>query len=202
MREKILKVSVFAKLIFLVLAIIVTATTVIGTVSYKISASALKKSVSRHLDSISSELANTIESMNEKEFTLIESLAKLDVMCDESVSLAEKSEILAAVRKRLGSRYQNLAFYAKNGDAIMADGSVRNFAGAVYLEAALRGERFISEPLFIELTNSVLQNYCVPVFDNNHNPIGAIVLIINGNGILDTIKNIGRRNSSICNKQV
>jgi len=190
MRDKILKTTIFAKMLFLVLAIIVTATTIIGIVSYEIAASALKHSVSRHLDSISSELAGTIENMNEKEFTLIESLAKLDVMCDENVSLAEKSKILATVRKKLGDRYQNLAFYTKNGDAMMADGSVRNFSGAVYLEAALRGERFISEPLFIEIANSVLQNYCVPVFDNNHNPIGAIVLIINGNGILDATKDI------------
>ena len=190
MREKIRKTSVSAKLLFLVLAIIVISTTIIGIVSYEISASALKKSVSRHLDSISSELASTIENMNEKEFTLIEGLAKLDVICDENISLAEKSRVLTSVRKRLGDRYQNLAFYTKNGDAMMADGSIRNFAGAVYLEAALRGERFISEPMFVEITQSVLQNYCVPVFDNNHTPIGAIVLIINGNGILDTIKTI------------
>ena len=190
MRDKNIKITVYAKLLILLLAIVVTATAIIGTVSYEISAKSLKASVSRHLDALSSDLANTISSLNEKEFAFIEGLAKLDVICDEDVSLAEKSQVLTAVRKRLGSRYENLAFYAKNGDAMLADGSIRNFAGAVYLQAALRGERFISEPAFTPVTNSVMQNYCVPVYGKNNTPIGAIVLIINGNGLLDTVKNI------------
>ncbi len=190
MSDKRFKFSLFAKLLSFLLAVIVAATAIIGIVSYKISATSLKDSVSRHLDALSSSLADTIESMNEREFALIEGLAKLDVICDEDVSLAEKGKVLTAVRKRLGSRYENLAFYSKNGDAMLADGTVRNFAGAVYLEAALRGERFISEPAFTTVTNSVLQNYCVPVYGKDNTPIGAIVLIINGNGILDTIKEI------------
>ena len=190
MSNKLFKISIFTKILSFLLAIIVVATAIIGFVSYRISAKALKASVSSHLDSISSDLANTIESMNEKEFALIEGLSKLDVICDEDVPLAEKSKVLTAVRKRLGGKYENLAFYTKDGDAMLADGTVRNFAGAVYLEAALRGERFISEPAFTPVTNSVMQNYCVPVYGKDNKPIGAIVLIITGNGILDTIKEI------------
>ncbi len=185
-----IKTTVYSKFLFLLLAIIFIATSVIGFVSYRISANALKSSVSRHLDALSSDLANTIDSMNEKEFALIEGLAKLNIMCDENASLADKNQVLTGVRKKLGSRYENLAFYDKEGNAMLADGSVRNFAGAVYLEAALKGERFISEPAYTPVTDSVMQNYCVPVFGSDNKPIGAIVLIINGNGILDTIKNI------------
>ena len=190
MRDKTIKTSLYSKLVVLLLAIIVTATTIIGMVSYKISSNALKSSVSRNLDTLSADVANTIASLNEKEFALIEGLAKLEIIADESVSLAEKSQLLTVVRKKLGSRYENLAFYDKDGNAMLADGSVRNFAGAVYLEAALRGERFISEPAFTTVTNSILQNYCVPVFGANNRPIGAIVLILSGNGLLDTVKEI------------
>ena len=190
MRDKTIKTSLYSKLVVLLLAIIVTATTIIGMVSYKISSNALKSSVSRNLDTLSTDVANTIASLNEKEFALIEGLAKLEIIADESVSLAEKSQLLTVVRKKLGPRYENLAFYDKDGNAMLADGSVRNFAGAVYLEAALRGERFISEPAFTTVTNSILQNYCVPVFGANNKPIGAIVLILNGNGLLDTVKEI------------
>ncbi len=190
MRDKNYKTTVYGKVLTLLLVIIVSATAIIGTVSYGIASRSLKASVTRHLDEISSELANTIDSLNEKEFALIEGLAKLDVICDEDVSLEEKSKVLTAVRKRLGERYENLAFYSKNGDAMLADGSVRNFAGAVYLEAALRGERFISEPAFTAVTGKVMQNYTVPVYGKNNTPIGAIVLILNGNGILEVIKDI------------
>ncbi len=190
MRDKNIKISVYSKVLSLLLAIIVSSTAIIGTVAYGISSKSLKASVSRHLGALSSELANTIDSMNEKEFALIEGLAKLDIICEEEVTLEEKSKVLTAVRKRLGSRYENLAFYSKNGDAMLADGTVRNFKGDVYLEAALRGERFISEPAFTAVTGKVMQNYTVPVYGKNNTPIGAIVLILNGNGILEIIKNI------------
>ena len=190
MSDKTLKTSLYAKFVVLLLAIIVTATTVIGFVSYKISSNALSSSVSRNLDTISADVANTIAGLNEKEFALIEGLAKLEFLSDESIPLAEKSKLLTVVRKKLGKRYENLAFYDKDGNAMLADGSVRNFAGAVYLEAALRGERFISEPAFTTVTNSILQNYCVPVFGANNKPIGAIVLILSGNALLDAVKEI------------
>ncbi|MBP5519740.1 MAG: HAMP domain-containing protein [Treponema sp.] len=172
------------------LAIIVSATAIIGYVSYRISARALKNSVNNHLEALSSDLANTIASLNEREFAMLEGLAKLEVLADESKSLSEKSKVLRAVLKKLDKRYENLAFYDKNGNAMLADGTVRNFAGQPYLNAAMSGKRFISEPMFSTITNSVLQNYCVPVFGNNGKPIGAIVLIINGNEILDLVKEI------------
>ncbi len=190
MRDKVFKASLFSKLIVLLLAIIVTATTIIGLISYKTSSNSLRESVSRNLDAISTDAANRIASLNEKEFALIEGLAKLEILSDENISLAEKSRALTTVRKKLGGRYENLAFYDKNGNAMLADGSVRNFAGAVYLEAAMRGERFISEPAFIEVTHSILQNYCVPVYGADNKPVGAIVLILNGNAILDAVKEI------------
>ena len=190
MRDRTFKISIFVKVASLLLGFIVTATIIIGLVSYRISSKALRTSVTRNLDTISMDVANTISSLNEKEFALIEGLAKLDVLADESVSLAEKSEILTSVRKKLGGRYENIAFYDKNGDAMLANGTIRNFAGAVYLEAAMRGERFISEPAFTTVTNSILQNYCVPVFGKDNKPVGAIVLILSGNAILDAVQEI------------
>ena len=190
MNDKTFKISIFSKVVLLFSVIIVTATTIIGMVSYNISSKALKNSVSLNLDTISADVANTIVNLNEKHFSLIEGLAKLDVITDENVSLAEKTAVLTSVRKKLGGRYENLAYYDKDGNAMLPDGSVRNFAGAVYLEAAMRGERFISEPAFTPVTNSVMQNYCVPVFNDDNKPIGAIVLILSGNAVLDVVKEI------------
>ncbi|MCR4626577.1 MAG: HAMP domain-containing protein [Treponema sp.] len=194
MLRKTVKISLFTKLLVFLLAIIVSATAIIGSVSYRISAKALKTSVTRHLTVLSDDLANTITSLNEKEFAIIEGLAKLDILADESISLAEKHQVLRGVIKKMDKRYENLAFYDKDANAMLADGTVRNFAGAPYFEAAMKGNRFISEPMFSPVTNSVLQNYCVPVYGKNNKPIGAIVLIINGNEILETVKNIDMGN--------
>jgi len=51
----------------------------------------LRTSISLNLDTISSDVANTIVNLNEKHFSLIDGLAKLDVITDENVSLAEKT---------------------------------------------------------------------------------------------------------------
>ena len=203
MSDKTSKKSLFSKFLFLLLGIIVTATAIIGIVTYRIAAKALTTSVERHLDALTTDLANTITSLNEKEFAMIEGLAKLDVLADENVSLEEKSAVLKGVLKRMDKRYENIAFYDAQGNAMLADGSVRNFAGAPYLEAAMSGNRFISPPMFSPVTNSVLQNYCIPVFGKNNKPIGAIVLIINGNEILDTVKEIdmgGGMHPSVINR--
>ena len=203
MSDKTSKKSLFSKFLFLLLGIIVTGTAIIGIVTYRIAAKALTTSVERHLDALTTDLANTITSLNEKEFAIIEGLAKLDVLCDENISLEEKHAVLKGVLKRMDKRYENIAFYDAQGNAMLADGSVRNFAGAPYLEAAMSGNRFISPPMFSPVTNSVLQNYCIPVFGKNNKPIGAIVLIINGNEILDTVKEIdmgGGMHPSVINR--
>ena len=99
MRDKIFKISVYSKVLCLLLAIIVSSTAVIGTITYGISSRALKASVSRHLDSISSEIANTIDSMNEKEFALIEGLARLDVFVMKMFHLKKRVEFLQPLEK-------------------------------------------------------------------------------------------------------
>ncbi|MBQ4236390.1 MAG: hypothetical protein II716_06110, partial [Treponema sp.] len=99
MNDKTFKISIFSKVVLLLLGIIVTATVIIGVVTYNISSKALKNSVSLNLDTISADVANNIVNLNEKHFSLIEGLAKLDVITDENVSLAEKSAVLTSVRK-------------------------------------------------------------------------------------------------------
>ena len=190
MKENHVKTSLFSKLLVFLLAIIISATAIIGVVTYSISAKNLKTSVERHLDAVSTDIANKISSINEREFSLIDGLAKLEILCDESISLAEKHAVLKGVLKKMDKRYENIAFYDKDANAMLADGTVKNFAGAPYLQAAMSGKRFISEPMFSPVTNSVLQNYCTPVFGKNGSPIGALVLIINGNEILDVVKEI------------
>lgn len=162
----------------------------IGIVSYGISARALKISVNSQLAAVTDDLANQIKDINQKEFSRLNLVASLELLGRDDVTLSEKQRLLAPVVDNLDSRYRDVAFYAKNGDSLIDDGRLINFSNRPYFQQAAMGKSFFSDPKFSPVTNSVLQHYSVPVYDMEKNIAGVLVLVVNGNTIYDTIKNI------------
>lgn len=64
-----------------------------------------------------------------------------------------------------------------------------NFASRPYFSEAFAGKDFVSDPTFSTITNSVLQHYSVPVY-NGGRIVGAVVAVISGNTVQDTIASI------------
>ncbi len=147
-------------------------------------------SVHNYFASMTNDLANRIASTNEKELNTLHILANMNAFRDETISLADKQKLLLDVAPRMKNNYENIAFYNKDGDAITADGRTINFAARPYFSEAIAGKDYISDPTFSTVTNSVLQHYSVPVYNDNGTPIGAIVLVVNGNALYNTIKDI------------
>ena len=112
------------------------------------------------------------------------------VMKDESITLDVKQKQLVNIASTVGSNSENIAFYDAEGNAITADGRLINFAKRPYFSEAFAGKDFASDPALSAVTNSVLQHYSVPVYNENKKPIGAIVMVISGNTILSTIEKI------------
>jgi len=150
----------------------------------------MTESVNKHLSTLAEDLSEQISAINDKQLTILHVLASMDIFRDEETSLADKQAYLANVPKRIGGKYENLAFYDAEGNAITADGRVINFKARPYFSEAFAGRDFISDPTFSTVTNSVLQHYSVPVYNNKNQIIGAIVMVINGNALEDTIKTI------------
>ncbi len=174
----------------ILIATFVATNLLIGITSYGISAKALKKSVNNQLAAITGDLSNQIQGINENKFTTLKAVASLELLGKEDVPLSQKQKLLAPILANLDSRYRDVAFYDKNGDSLLEDGRFINFANRPYFQQAISGNNFFSDPKFSPVTNSVLQHYSVPVYDGNKNITGVLVLVVNGNAIYDTIKNI------------
>jgi len=131
---------------------------------------------------------NQIIGINNKEFNTLHILANMDVFRDESIPLDQKQSYLDGVAARMNNNYENIAFYDREGNAITADGRTINFGTRPYFTEAFAGKDYVSDPALSKVTNTVLQHYSVPVYNDSNEPAGAIVLVINGNSLLEMVK--------------
>ena len=203
MKNKGLRVSFAVKLLAMFLVVILIANISISVVSYKNAAKNITESVYEQLSSVATDLTNQIDSINKRHFQSLHAIAKLATISDENVSLEIKQKEMMNVFSSLGENCIDLAFYDENGDALLADGRRINFATRPYFQEALAGKDFVSDPTFSTVTNSVLQHYSVPVYNENNRIIGAIVMVLTGNAILNTIEKIdlgGGMHPSVINR--
>jgi len=185
-----LRLALPVKLLIMFFTVVIISSITIGMVSYKTASRGLSHSVYEQIDAVSSDVVNQIDAINKKYFQSLHALAELSIIKDENVSLEDKQNELKNVAPALAANCENVAFYNASGDAVVADGRVMNFAARPYFKEAFAGKDFASDPALSAVTNSVLQHYSVPVYNDNHKAIGAIVMVISGNTILDTIQSI------------
>ena len=184
------RLTLAVKLLIMFLTVLIVSNITFGEVAYKQASAGMKKSVYDQIDAVSTDIVNQIQAINEKHFTSLHFLAGLEVMKDESISLKDKQAQLVGIVKALGGNYENVAFYDKDGNAITADGRLINMKTRAYFVEAFAGKDYLSNPAFSPVVDGILQQYSVPVYNNAGKPIGAIVMLIKGNAVLDTIEKI------------
>ena len=183
------RLTLTVKLLMLFLGVVLAISITIGSVAYKTASGGMTKSVYNHIDAVSSDVVNQIAAINKKHLTSIRFLANLKFMKDEKIPLAEKQAQLTTIVSALGENYENVAFYDKAGNAITADGRVINMAARIYFTEPMAGREYVSNPTFSPVVNGILQQYAVPVYNDINQPIGALVMLIKGNALYDTIVN-------------
>lgn len=184
------RITLTLKLLVMFLAVILFTSITIGIVAYKKASKGMTESVFTQIDTVSTDVKNQIDAINKKHFQMLHSLAELTIIKDETVSLEEKQNQLTNIAKSVGSNCENIAFYDAQGNAVIGDGRTMNFATRPYFKEAFSGKDFVSDPTHSTVTDSILQHYSVPVYNSSHRPIGAIVMVISGNSILETIEKI------------
>ena len=181
------RLSLTVKLLFIFLSVVLITNILIGVLTYRISAKGLTESVTSHLDRVADDIGNQVASVNQRHFQSLRAIAALQFIKDESIPLAEKSRQLSEVATAMESNVQNIAFYDKDGNAITTDGRHMNFANRVYFTEAIAGRTYVSDPTYSTVTDSVLQHFSIPVYSNDGRIIGAMVTVISGNIIQETI---------------
>jgi len=119
-----IRFTLIAKLLLIVLAIVVFSNLVVGLNSEKTSTKAITGIAYQYLEIVTQDAAHQIEGVNTREFALIRGLAQMDGFRSEEYSLQTKQAQLNGILRTLGEKYQNLAFYDKNGNAIRDNGEI------------------------------------------------------------------------------
>lgn len=184
-----LRFTLAAKILIITLLIVVISNTLLSVISFRMSSKNIKEGVYNQLDEISKSIASQITSVNEKEFSILNTLAASDAMKNPSLSLEYKQEQLNRIAVELRKNYKYLAFYDKNGNCINEDGEIENHANDQYFISAIKGRNNFTDPEIDEETNLYTQFYASPVFLTEEETIGVIAAEINQNVFFDIIKN-------------
>lgn len=185
-----LRVTLTVKLFVMFIIVTVFSSISVGMVSYKNAAKGLTESVYTRIEDASTDVVDKVVAINEKHFQTLHALAELTIIKDENATLEEKQNQLKSISATLADNFENLAFYDAKGDAIVSDGRIMNFGTRAYFTEAFAGKDYASDPTHSPVTDSILQHYSVPVYNENHRPIGVIVMVISGNSVEETIKDI------------
>ena len=185
-----LRITLTIKLLFMFLLVAIISSFSVGIVSYRNASIGLTQSVYTRLGAASMDVVGKVIEINKRHFQTLHALAELTIIKDENASLEEKQNQLTHISATLAENCENVAFYDAEGNAIVGDGRIMNFANRPYFQEAFKGKDFASDPAYSTVTDSVLQHYSVPVYNENHKPIGAIVMVLSGNAIEETIRGI------------
>lgn len=185
-----MRVNLKAKLIILMVSIIVLANVAIGTLAIRSSTNAMEKSIYKNLTVISDKISKEIQDMNEREFGMLRTLAKLPFLTDGSMDLYEIFQIFKNLPEVDSEKYENIAFYNEDGNCYVDDGRLINFKGREYFENAMNGNEYVTDPIFSTVNNQFLQFFSVPVRDSNNNIRGVVCSVIKGDRLRDTVVNI------------
>ncbi|MCQ2612245.1 MAG: methyl-accepting chemotaxis protein [Treponemataceae bacterium] len=178
------------KLILLMVGLLLISIIALGSQAIGLSKLSLTEATDKTLSLMAESVCYQIEEIAEKEFSILEGLASVQLFQDPDVSLEEKCAQLSTMTNLDKSKYENIAFYDENGDSYLADGTKRNFSTAAYFQGAMAGRRWSRPPQLNEITGTVLTFFSVPVKNESGKVVGVLVSILNGNPFMKVIQKI------------
>ena len=185
------------KIIIFVVILINLAVVTIGLLARRELAKSISKNTEQIMELNAQKSARILQDVNKKEFYLLECIAALPFIRDESISLEQKTVQLEAIAKSDPVHFENLAFYSKEGLCIRPDGTYVDVSTIDFFIQTISGKRVVIDPLpksYMMETDSddTLMFYCIPVYgeDNSREAIGILSSIVNGNDVYNLSESI------------
>ncbi len=192
-----MRVSLKFKIMIFVVLLINLAVIVVGLIAR----SELAYSISTNTEQImrlnAQKSVQVLKDVNKKEFYLLESVASLPFIRDETISLEEKTAQLEGVVKNNPAHFENLAFYSEQGICIRPDGEYVDVSAIDFFINTIAGNRVVIDPLpksfMMEgASDDTIMFYCIPVYSSK-NPtkaIGILSSIVNGDDVYNLSESI------------
>ena len=135
---------------------------------------AVTEKVATHLIDKATDTAEIIDGRVNTFFQVLEGIARIPQIRDQSVSYQEKTDILND-EVQFNSILEELYLVDTDGIQYYSDGTSDNYSNKEWFKDAMQGKRDASEPYVDETAdNKLFITFSLPVYDDNKNIIGVL----------------------------
>ena len=192
-----MRMGLKTKIIIFIVVLINLAVITIGLFARRELANSISRDTKQIMELNTQKAVQILRDVNQKEFYLLESIATLPFIRDESISLEQKTVQLEAIAKADPVHFENLAFYSDKGICIRPDGTYVDVSTIDFFINTISGKRVVIDPLprsfMIEGdSDETIMFYCIPVYsDNKHTKtVGILSAIVNGSAVYNLSESI------------
>ncbi len=187
------------------LTLIISLIAIIGTVSIGLyvteSASKLyTQQVENTLLEISKSSGKQVKAKLDEEFAKLHDFAKLSIITNTNYTeeelashkdIVEKCQFFLPVFSPFPEKYENIAFYSKDGHLALPNGNVLQLPNKPYIVGpCTTGKDYVEDPRFSTVNNQVLMFLSTVVKDAKNKAIGCMVTVLRGNVINDIAQSV------------
>lgn len=181
---------VATKLILAVLVVTLTTNTIFLTVSKNMSKKELSESINAELNSQANYAAAEIDTINQRELKLLDSLGQIPMIRDADVDLHEKWETMIAISKA-DPTYIGMAIYDDKGIGWTTTGKYSDLSKREYLAKSLKTQKpYIMKPNWSPVNGKVSTFYAVPYKGTDGKMQGVLVSVVDGIHLSNVVKEI------------
>lgn len=172
-----------------VIIILCVTSFLIITFAYRNSKMELVNSVDKGNLQIAKTVASQINTINEREFKMLESLANLTFIRDETVDMHEKWALVnSAVGKN--ERYIGLGFFGADGIGWTTTNKWSDLHTRYYLSESMKGVNALQDPDWSKVNGYLSSFYAVPVRNFEGVQIAEISVAVKADNLCDVVSHI------------
>ena len=185
------------KLTVVISTLILITAGAVSVISYNVAYKTAKTTTDQLLDAISDSASEKTKGEAERHLQMLRVLSASPIIQDSSIPLRERCATLTEMAHSTQD-YENICYYTTEGNTYTAYGDFLHLERN-YLTNAFNGKTTINDPVYSKVTDSLLQIYSIPVYDENHTVVAALVANTNVEPLSQHINEIkfGSENSQI-----
>lgn len=185
-----MRITLRSRLIFLVAFAVVFAVAVAGILSINVVSEYLTENAYASIKQIANSGIVKVQNLISLEMSTLRAFAGMSVFSDDTVSLAQKSEELSNLLKTNVGKYADVIYFDSEGNGVRRSGDLINEIKTPYLQSALAGQEYISEPYIERQMGGPYFYFAVPVKDKKGNVTGALVSVLKGDVLVLLMKGV------------
>ena len=188
-QEKSMSLGIKTKINLALVTLIFIASATIVLFSYRKSSSELTAAVETGNIDLVHTVAAEIQTINEREFKMLETVANLSIIRDPDVDMHEKW-VLANTTTGGSPHYFGMGFFNADGVGYATSGKWSDLHTRRYVSEAMKGNRALQDPDFSPVTGKFSSYYGAPVYDTKGNRIGSASVVVDATELCKTMAQI------------